>query len=68
MNTTKLSAEIIEFIERPATQSFLISAQRYIDIIEKSKNDKLEEFIEKMQPTLVELYLAGLKLIFASRI
>ena len=68
MNTAKLSVEIIEFIERPTTQSFLISAQRYIDIIEKSKNDKLEEFIEKMQPTLVELYLAGLKLIFASRI
>ena len=62
MNTTKLSAEIIEFIERPTTQSFLISAQRYIDIIEKAKNDKLEEFIEKMQPVLVELYLAGLKL------
>lgn len=62
MNTTKLSAEIIEFIERPTTQSFLISAQRYIDIIENAKNDKLEEFIEKMQPTLVELYLAGLKL------
>ena len=68
MNTTKLSAEIIEFIERPTTQSFLISAQRYIDITEKAKNDKFEEFIEKMQPTLVELYLAGLKLIFASRI
>ena len=62
MNTTKLSKEIIEFIERPTTQSFLISAQRYIDIIEKAKNDKLEEFIEKMQPVLVELYLAGLKL------
>ena len=68
MNTTKLSKEIIEFIERPTTQSFLISAQRYIDIIENAKNDKLEEFIEKMQSTLVELYLAGLKLIFASRI
>lgn len=62
MNTTKLSKEIIEFIERPTTQSFLISAQRYIDIIENAKNDKLEEFIEKMQPALVELYLAGLKL------
>ena len=62
MNTTKLSAEIIEFIERPTTQSFLISAQRYIDIIENAKNNKLEEFIEKMQPMLVELYLAGLKL------
>jgi hypothetical protein len=62
MNTTKLSVEIIEFIERPTTQSFLISAQRYIDIIENAKNDNLEEFIEKMQPTLAELYLAGLKL------
>lgn len=56
--TTKLSVDIIEFLERNSTQSFLIAARQFIALLEEKGMDK-EVFFSKAHAMLLDLYLAG---------
>ena len=56
--TTKLSDEIISFLERSSTELFLNSAKQFVELVE-IENIANEEFYIKAHTALINLYLAG---------
>jgi hypothetical protein len=58
---TNLSADIVEFLERPATQNFLKCARHFVELLETDFADK-SEFIKQAQTALIDLYATGHKL------
>jgi hypothetical protein len=59
--TDKLSTDIREFLERTSTQSFLLSARQFVDLLETENIDK-EIFYSKAHTALLDLYSDGHKL------
>lgn len=61
MTTEKLSTDIKAFLERTSTQTFLLAARQFVELLETTNIDK-KIFYHKAHTALLELYLAGHKL------
>lgn len=61
MTDIKVSPDIQEFLDRPATADFLISARQFVALLESGVGGKAE-FFKKSHAALVDLYAAGHKL------
>jgi Domain of unknown function (DUF5063) len=61
MKTDKLSTDIQEFLKRTSTETFLLVARQFVELIENLSIEK-EKFYSKAHSILLELYSAGQKL------
>jgi hypothetical protein len=61
MTDLKLSPDIQEFLNRPATVNFLRAARHLVTLLEIDITDK-SEFLKKSHAALIDLYAAGHKL------
>jgi hypothetical protein len=59
--TTNLSKDIIDFLEKTPTKTFLLAAQQFVSLLE-DKTIYKNSFYLKAHTILLELYLAGYKL------
>lgn len=58
MTPSDLSADTKAFLERPATQAFLVAARQFVQVLETSYSD-IAAFYPKAHTALLELYVAG---------
>lgn len=61
MTTNKLSTDIKEFLKRTSTETFLLAARQFVQLLENTNIDK-GIFYPKVHAALLELYASGHKL------